>query len=179
MSEAFQTLYESPEGQRLRLEGAQLATPDGRVYRHHRLVLSDGWPGAVVLAFDGADLLLVRSHRPAAGEVMWELLRGAGEPGESPVQTALRELAEETGLRGEGAVVLGSYLIDSSVFPQPVSVVECTVDRSAPRGRVDGEILGERWATPDELRQLVVDGVLRDAHSLTALSFHGMKEPRG
>lgn len=35
----------------------------------------------------------------ATGTFVWDIPKGGGEPGEAPLQTAIRETAEETGLR--------------------------------------------------------------------------------
>ena len=59
-------------------------------------------PGAVaIVAVDGEGLVtLVRQLREATGGELLEIPAGTMEPGESPLQTARRELAEETGLTG-------------------------------------------------------------------------------
>lgn len=60
-------------------------------------------PGVVaVVALDGSGgdtrIVMVRQYRPAVGETLWELPAGMRDvPGETPVETAKRELAEETG----------------------------------------------------------------------------------
>ncbi|MDR0933216.1 MAG: NUDIX hydrolase [Victivallales bacterium] len=51
------------------------------------------------------ELLFVRQFRPPAGRLMLEFPAGLIDPGETPEETALRELYEETGYRG---VVVGS-----------------------------------------------------------------------
>lgn len=60
-------------------------------------------PGAVAIVAIDADgrVVLVRQWRHAAGRALWELPAGTRDAGESPEQTARRELAEETGLRAE------------------------------------------------------------------------------
>src|SRR6266550_5134274 len=56
-------------------------------------------PGAVaILAWDGARLAAVSQWRQAAGAELLEIPAGTLEPGESPLVTARRELAEECGL---------------------------------------------------------------------------------
>ena len=56
-------------------------------------------PGAVaILAWDGERLAAVRQWRQAAAAELLEIPAGTREPGESPLVTAQRELAEECGL---------------------------------------------------------------------------------
>jgi ADP-ribose pyrophosphatase len=57
-------------------------------------------PGAVVIAALDANgyVTLVRQYRHAVGRWLLELPAGTLEPGEEPLQTAVRELREEAGL---------------------------------------------------------------------------------
>jgi 8-oxo-dGDP phosphatase len=69
-------------------------------------------PGAVaILALDDADrVLMIRQYRHPVGRLLWEIpagLRDAG--GESPLQTAQRELFEETGYRAREWQTLVDY----------------------------------------------------------------------
>ncbi|MBS0025619.1 NUDIX hydrolase [Microbacterium paraoxydans] len=170
MSDGFTTVYDSSDGLPVRLEAARRHTADGAVYTHHRLVVSDGRTGAVIVARDGDRLLLVLSARDAVGADLWEFPRGAGEAEETAVETALRELQEETGLRGVDPCLLGDYVTDSSIFPQRVAVVECRIDADAPRTIPDGEVSDRRWITVEDLADAVRDGTVRDAHTLAAIT---------
>jgi 8-oxo-dGTP pyrophosphatase MutT (NUDIX family) len=56
-------------------------------------------PAVRVLCLDGdARVLLLQWRDPASGDLLWEPPGGGIEPGESPFDTARRELVEETGL---------------------------------------------------------------------------------
>jgi ADP-ribose pyrophosphatase len=56
-------------------------------------------PGAVaILAWDGERLAAVRQWRHAVGAELLEIPAGTLNPGEKPLATAARELAEESGL---------------------------------------------------------------------------------
>jgi len=61
------------------------------------------------LAFTTAgELLIVEQHRHGPGRPTLEIIGGVCEPGEAPVETARRELREETGYGSSTWVDLGS-----------------------------------------------------------------------
>jgi ADP-ribose pyrophosphatase YjhB (NUDIX family) len=69
------------------------------------------WPGrrvgaAAVILRGGREVLLVHH---TYGPLNWELPGGASEPGELVIETALRELREETGLAGLAERLTGVY----------------------------------------------------------------------
>jgi ADP-ribose pyrophosphatase len=72
-------------------------------------------PGAVaIVAIDvGERVTLVRQRREAARKRVLELPAGTREPGEEPLATAKRELAEETGLVG------GTWRLAATYFSTP------------------------------------------------------------
>jgi ADP-ribose pyrophosphatase len=72
-------------------------------------------PGAVgvVALFPDGSVALVRQYRHAIGRELLEIPAGRLEAGEAPESAALRELEEETGLRGSHPESLGSF------FPAP------------------------------------------------------------
>ena len=96
--------------------------------------------GAVIIAatFEPeGDLLLVRQFRPPAGRYTIEFPAGLIDPGETPAESAVRELYEETGyagkirriyppavsspgLSGESAILV-RMTIDSAAYPVPPS----------------------------------------------------------
>ncbi len=63
--------------------------------------------GAACAVFDDRGWVLLVRH--TYGRLNWELPGGGAEAGEAPDQTALRELLEETGLRGDLDRLTGVY----------------------------------------------------------------------
>src|SRR5688572_8477349 len=56
-------------------------------------------PGAVaILPWDGRNLAMVRQWRHPTGRALLEIPAGTLDPGEAPMTTAVRELAEECAL---------------------------------------------------------------------------------
>lgn len=76
------------------------------------LIEPPDWVNVVALT-PQRELVLVRQFRFGTNDVSLEIPGGVMDPGEDPVQTALRELQEETGFVGENARKLGS------VHPNP------------------------------------------------------------
>ena len=73
-------------------------------------------PGAVaVLALDGANrILMIRQYRHPVGRMLWEIPAGLRDvPGEDPLVTAQRELAEEASYRA------GDWRVLTDFFSSP------------------------------------------------------------
>lgn len=168
----YETVFEDRRGSiPVRLEAAPKVDAAGRPYAHYRLVASENRPGSVIVATRDQQLLLVRSLRESAGRELWELPRGAGDPGDpDPVETGRRELTEETGYAVVRAERLGDYLTDSTLFPHPMCAVHCVVEEAEPSGETDGEIAEARWFDEAEIRAMITDGTIRDAHTLATLA---------
>ncbi|HEV3157743.1 MAG TPA: NUDIX hydrolase [Candidatus Baltobacteraceae bacterium] len=60
-----------------------------------------------------SSIVLVRQYRHAVGQYLWEIPAGMIDRGEDPVETARRELIEETGFRAQG------FRQIRVVFPSP------------------------------------------------------------
>ena len=88
--------------------------PDGREGDFFVLDTSD-WVNVVALT-PSNELILVRQYRFGSDKLSWEVPGGVIDPGESPVEAAVRELQEETGFVGEKARVLASCCPNPAIF---------------------------------------------------------------
>lgn len=167
----WRTVHEEPDYP-LRIEHAHV---DGLTIR--RVVAGNGSDtGAVAVAVreDGA-VLLVRQVRAAIDRTLWELPRGFADADDLDGEhTARRELMEETGVRAERGTVLGHVYPDSGLLSSAVTVVRFDVadDQEAIADGV--EVDDTAWVPSQRLRDLVRDGSLRDAISLSALAVAGL-----
>jgi 8-oxo-dGTP diphosphatase len=106
---------------------------------------------------DGQILLMKRSGGVASGQ--WYIPGGVLDHGETPVEGAIRELYEESGLRPTTKLSLvGAYPVFQYGRPFLHVSYRCEVD--------DGDVVvshehdGARWVDPDEMRAGLSDEVI-------------------
>ena len=126
--------------------------------------------GAVILALDEQErVCLLRQFRHAAGGWIWELPAGVIEPGEKPIETAKRELREETGLEAADWKPLGSTLPSPGFCSEELFLFRATglTDIGA-RPDADEQIEVHYKPFP-QVQKMAVDGSIRDAKTIIAI----------
>jgi ADP-ribose pyrophosphatase len=126
-------------------------------------------PGAVVvIALDEERrVALVRQYRHAVNCYLLELPAGGLEPGESPLETAQRELREEVGVEAAAWTRLGSFFSSPGFASEILHVFLAEQLRPARAEPDDDEdIVVVRYRLSELYEE---PGQLRDAKSLAAL----------
>jgi ADP-ribose pyrophosphatase len=147
---------------------------DSGLEAEREVVHHPGGVGVVAVSEDGS-VLLVRQYRHPAKESLWEIPAGGREAGESPLETARRELAEETGYAAESWLGVGATFLAPGYSTELLWYFRATgLTSSEDAVHPDpDEVLESRSFTRSELAELVFRGQLRDAKTLAGLALAG------
>lgn len=153
----------SPSPWRRRLRGAFLLLPVGVRRRVVRFATPNYTLGSVVLLRNHEGQLLLLRQPPGPG---WSLPGGLLDRFEEPADGALRELAEETGVRLGPAQLTPAQ--PSAVVTAGVQQVDCvftaTVDPAVVLYPDPVEVLEARWFAPEALPWLTAPTARLLAH---------------
>ncbi|MCC6125488.1 MAG: NUDIX hydrolase [Pirellulales bacterium] len=162
-----QILYRA---QRFRVERVVQTTPDG--HEHEREIVRH--PGAAVvlpLLPDGR-VVFVRIFRAAVGETLIELPAGTLDRDEPPRETALRELAEETGYRAGKIEHLLTYCMSPGILDEKMHLFLATELTPGVAALEAGEEIEPFYCSWDEALNSIRSGEIHDAKSLVGLLYY-------
>jgi 8-oxo-dGTP pyrophosphatase MutT (NUDIX family) len=154
-------------------EGRIVDVREGRFRHEDGEEVTRQWvvhPGSVaIVAHDGERVWLVRQPREAAEEPdLLELPAGKlDEPGETPVECGIRELAEEIGKAAEHWVHLTTYYTSAGFTDEQCHVYLATGLTDEPGRQVAGERIDVEARPLAQLVQTIAD--CRDAKTLIGL----------
>ncbi len=95
----------------------QVIQPDGQSGMYATVEMK---PGVAILPLDNNGIVyLIQQFRYALGKESIEVVCGAIDEDESPVEAALRELLEEQGIQAEEWIELGVVNVDTSIVHCP------------------------------------------------------------
>lgn len=160
-------------GRLLRLTVDVIEVSSGR-RAEREVVHHPGGVGVVAVTDDGR-VLLVRQYRHAAGEHLWEIPAGGREEGEPILETARRELAEETGYGAESWLGLGATYLAPGYSTELLWYFRASaLTRIQPPQPDPDEVIEARLFTTEEILELAYQGQLRDAKTLAGLALAGI-----
>lgn len=154
------------DGKIIKLQVDTVKLPDGstatrEIVRH---------PGAVaVLAINGEKMLVVEQYRKPLGRNQVEIPAGKLDPGEQPIDAAIRELEEETGYRADTLIPLGSFYT-SPGFADEIIYLYAAEQLTAGEAHTDeDEFLEVGAMTLEEAFDAMRDGRISDAKTINAM----------
>lgn len=133
-------------------------------------------PGAVaVLALDDAQrVLMIRQYRHPVGRLLWEIPAGLRDAdGESPLQTAQRELLEETGYRAREWHTLVDYFSSPGFSTERIRVFLARGLEQAEAGGYEREheekFIVADWVPLAEAMRLALAGKLHNGPAIAGV----------
>jgi len=109
-------LYRNPW---LTVEAHEIVHPNGVPGEHVLVVIPKA---SAVVVEDGGDLLFTRQARFGARRSVIEIVKGGGDPGESALECAQRELREELGVVAREWRELGQLYEIPSIVSEPIAL---------------------------------------------------------
>ena len=150
----------------LRIDRVRMA--DGR-QTTREVVFHPGAVAIVPLLPDGR-VVLIRQYRHATGEVLLELPAGTrDQPGEAPIDTAARELIEETGYRAGQLKHLADFYTAPGFCNELMSLYVATDLTTGDQSLMEDETIGVEVIALDAATALIADGTIRDAKTIVGL----------
>jgi ADP-ribose pyrophosphatase len=146
----------------------QVRLPSGRT--GHREIVEHPGAAAIVAVTDDDQVVLVRQYRKAVETALLEIPAGTLEPGETPLQCAHRELAEEAGLQAELMTPLVTFIPSPGILTEQITVFLARGLHPA-TGSMDleEEDLHIVRVPLAQIPGLIAAGEIRDAKSLVGL----------
>ena len=114
---------------------------------------------------------MIRNHRFAVNETLWELPAGTLEPNEPPLQTAYRELREETGYAAGRMELLHEFFTSPGICNEIMhayAAYDLTPVGQALEETEDIQVSTVKW---QEALEWAKTGVICDAKTLVALFY--------
>lgn len=145
----------------------QVELPDGsqsvrEVVRH---------PGAVCVipVTDEGDVIMVRQFRYAMNQVLLEVPAGKLEPDENPLEAAMRELEEETGINAKTVEHIGEIYTTVAIFDERIQVYLATGLTYKNAHPDQGEFVEIDKIPLKTLVDMVMNGEIKDSKTQIAI----------
>ncbi|MDR3752366.1 MAG: NUDIX hydrolase [Terracidiphilus sp.] len=159
----------------------KLIEPGGRenerdVIRHNGSV--------VILAIDSSKnkrdpwIVLERQYRHAANQYLWELPAGKLDAGETPLEGAQRELAEETGYRAKKWRPLVEYYASPGFLGESMKVFLAEGLQPGETNLEDDEEIELRLVKMSELLKMIEKGAILDGKTMTSVLLYARLQGR-
>jgi len=158
------------QGKRFQVVRMTTASDDGTGHERDIIV----HPGSVVvLPLVSADqVCLIRNLRVAVGETLIELPAGTLEAGEDPLESARRELAEETGYRAGRLEKLSEFYMSPGILRERMHLYLATELTPGKEGREPGEEIENLLVSWREAIEMAQSGAIHDAKTLVGLLYY-------
>lgn len=159
-----ETVY---SGSFLKLYRDTVSLPNGKLAT--REFIDHSGAAAILLLSDAQELLLVRQFRYAPKSVFLEIPAGKIDAGESVLETAQRELREETGYRAQTWHYLGAAAACIGYSNEHIHYFVAQTICAGEQALGEGEWLEPIWLPLSEVKAKSLRGEITDSKTLVGL----------
>ena len=133
-----------------------------------RSIVRHGGSSVMLAVDDRGRVLLVRQFRLPAEKELWEIPAGRLDPGENPLGTAKRELAEETGYTAKKWKKMAAWWPSPGYVSEKMHLFLATDLTKGKAKPMEDERIETRWFKKKELDKLIRDRKIEDGKTLIA-----------
>jgi len=155
------------EGRRINLRVDRVVLPSGRETTREIAAYPDSV--GIVALDEEENVILVRQYRHAVGRTLLEIPAGGMEKGESPEQSALRELEEETGYTAADIEEIGGIYAAPGYSTEFLHLFVATGLRQGPSRNDEDEEIEVVSVPLKDIPQMIRSGELCDGKSVVGL----------
>jgi ADP-ribose pyrophosphatase len=151
-------------GRRLWIESRLIRLPNG-IEREKVIVHPSN--AVAILPLDGGTCKLIKQYRYAIDQYIFEAPAGTMEPGEDPLQTAHRELIEETGFAAQKMLEKGFIYTTPGYSDEKIFLFEARdISPSQEYGKDEDEVIEVVDLAISDLPAMIGDGTIIDAKTI-------------
>ena len=144
-----------------------LELPDGKIRPYDLIDIQNA---VTILPLDDeGNIYFVKQYRIGAGRELLELPAGKVEPGEDPLETARREVREETGMSAGEMIPLGNFYMTPGYANEYMFSYLARGLEHAPLTPDADEFINLVKLTVDEVDQMIKMGEIEDSKTLAVL----------
>jgi 8-oxo-dGTP pyrophosphatase MutT (NUDIX family) len=127
----------------------------------------------VIPVTEKGEAVLVNQFRHGTGEFSLELPGGVNEPGQSALETAKRELMEETGYSSEDFTLLCSIRPNPALFSNFIlTYLARNVTKTGPTHFDENEDIDQVLVPLEKLKTLILNGTITHSLVIAALGYY-------
>lgn len=144
-------------------------------FKIERVIVRHGGSAVMLVVDDRGRVLLVKQFRLPAEKDLWEIPAGRLDPGEKPLQTAKRELIEETGYSAKKWKKLAAYWPSPGYVSEKMHLFLATDLTEGKATPMEDERIEVRWFKKKELAKMIRQGKIEDGKTLLAFTLWQFK----
>ena len=145
---------------------------DGDI-EYERDIITHGGSAVIVPVFEDGKIAIVKQYRHPTGKYLIELPAGTIDEGETPRDTAFREVEEEIGYKAAKMQKLTEFFVSPGFLTEKMHVFLATELIQTEQDLDEDEILSVEKISFDISYRMILSGEIEDAKTITGLLLAG------